>query len=262
MHKILIVNDDGINAPGLETLYQAVSKKADVRVVAPLHEKSGSGLGMTLTKPLRIHKRIYQNSHAYTVNGTPADCVKLALISLYKNPPDLIVSGINRGSNAGRNVLYSGTIGGVIEGVYRNQIPGIAFSFCDYESTDYRVLEQYIYPIIDYVLEHPLPQGTFLNVNFPTMKHYPFKGLRFAKQGMSYWVDNADKRLHPEGFHYYWLSGKWRPCEEPIDSDVQLLDKGFISAVPIHVNELTDLNHYQQHKTIFEDYFEKYQLPS
>ncbi len=255
---VLMVNDDGINAPGLKHLFHALKDKVDLTVVAPLHEKSGAGLSMTLTKPLRILKKPFEGIEAFTVNGTPADCVKLALTSLYETPPDLIVSGINRGSNAGRNVLYSGTIGGVIEGVYRNSIQGIAFSSCEYENTSYEPLQKYVYPIIQHVLEHPLPTGTFLNVNFPRHTESPVKGLKFAKQGRSFWTDNPDKRSHPEGDHYYWLGGKWRDHDEEPESDVHLLGQGYISAVPIHVNELTDHNHFEKHKTIFEDYFDEY----
>lgn len=253
--KILLLNDDGISAPGLRHLFDPVKDFAEIYVVAPVIEKSGAGLSMTLKKPLIIQKATWEgHPEAYSVTGTPADCVKLAMSSILDTPPDLIISGINRGSNAGRNVLYSGTIGGVIEGIYRN-IPGIAFSSHDYDEPNFTAFEKYILPIIQYFMEHPPSPGTLINVNFPSLTTGPVKGLKMARQGRGFWTDNPDKRQHPAGDHYFWLGGKWRHFDEKDDSDVQLLNQGYITVVPIHVDELTDHDHLENHRTTFEERF-------
>ncbi|MBM3184535.1 MAG: 5'/3'-nucleotidase SurE, partial [Chlamydiae bacterium] len=164
---LLITNDDGIHAPGLRHLWESVRAFADVAIVAPIMEKSGCGMSITWGKPLRIQSVIWDNeTSAWSLNGTPADCVKMALSVLLDRPPQLIISGINRGSNAGRTVLYSGTVGGTIEGALKG-IPGIAFSFSDEEVPPLSATQEYIFPLIQYFLEHPLPSETILNVNFP-----------------------------------------------------------------------------------------------
>lgn len=255
--RFLIINDDGIHAPGIRHLYQAVKDYADCFIVAPLAEKSGSGLSMTLTKPLKITPT-YWDAHlkVWHVNGTPADCVKLALNSLLQVPPDLIISGINRGSNAGRNVLYSGTIGGVIEGVYRNNLPGIAFSCSDFKDPNYAHFEKYVYPIIQHFLKHPISPGSLMNVNFPSLSLGKIQGIRIAKQGKGFWTDSPDKRIHPEGDPYFWLGGTWRSYEEDLESDVYLLEQGYITCAPIQINELTDHLLFSKHKPLFEETFE------
>ncbi len=137
---LLVTNDDGIMAPGLKYLWEAISSIADVYIVAPSIEQSGVGLAITIRNPIQILPTPWENgARAWTVTGTPADCVRLGMSVLMESPPDLIVSGINRGANSGRNVLYSGTVGGVIEGVLRN-IPGIAFSCVDFDNPDYKEL--------------------------------------------------------------------------------------------------------------------------
>ncbi|MEL7431921.1 MAG: 5'/3'-nucleotidase SurE [Chlamydiota bacterium] len=259
---VLLVNDDGIRASGLRSLYKALKGKVSLTVVAPLHQKSGSGLGTTLTKPLQIMSDTYfDGSTVYAVNGTPSDCVKLGLISLFpEKKPDFILSGINHGSNAGKTVLYSGTIGGVIEGMFRNEIPGIAFSSCDYDALSYEDFEPYIYPIFRYALEHPAPKGSFLNVNFPKKSTFPIQGIRLTKQGKGFWTDDHDRRIHPEGNPYYWLGGIWKDYEEDPESDVHALQQGFISVAPIHVEDLTDYEHHAQQQEAFNGYFGKERL--
>lgn len=259
--NLLILNDDGISAPGLKHLYRAVHKEVETHIVAPVIEKSGAGLSMTLRKPLKILKVDWEDHpNSYSITGTPADCVKLALNTLLNTPPDLIISGINKGSNAGRNVLYSGTIGGVIEGVYRNNIPGIAFSSHDFANPDYDKFEKYIYPIVRYFLENPITPGTLINVNFPSLSNGPVKGIKMARQGLGFWTDKPDERTHPEGEPYYWLGGQWRTFDEDPLSDVHLLEQGYITVVPIHVNELTDHNHLNEHKDRFEKMINEKQI--
>lgn len=247
--KILITNDDGISAPGIKTLWEALKDYGDITIVAPVIDRSGASLGITMRKPLHIEQASWeQNTSAWKVTGTPADCVKLALAVVLEEKPDLVVSGINRGSNAGRTVLYSGTIGGVIEGCMR-RIPGIAFSMEEQPPPDYSLAKPYIVPIVKHVLESPLPHGTILNVNFPSEN---IQGIKLARQGKSYWMDNPDERIHPEGLTYYWLGGRWDDQEEHEESDVFFLRKGYAAAVPIHVDELTDLSIFQARKNSFE----------
>lgn len=259
MHRpfLLITNDDGINAPGIKHLWQAVHEFADVAIVAPHMEKSGCGLSITWTKPLHIRPVIWEaNVPAWSINGTPADCVKMACSVILERRPQMILSGINRGSNSGCTVLYSGTVGGVIEGAYKN-IPGIAFSFSDSEVPPLSATKEYIFPLVQHLLKHPLPQGTFLNVTFPCNCKEGVKGFRLAKQGRGYWVESPDKRIHPfEGVAYYWLGGKWCSFDEDPESDVFLLDQGYITGVPIHVAQLTDFEALKKQKALVEQIFE------
>ena len=258
----LIINDDGITAPGIKHLWQAVHEYGDTAIVAPHAEKSGCGLSITWTKPLHVRPFPWEGgTPAWSLNGTPADCVKMACSAILEKRPQMILSGINRGSNAGRNVLYSGTIGGIIEGIFKN-IPGIAFSFCDYEVPPVSVTKKYIVPLIKHFLEHPLPQGTLLNVTFPYNCKEGVKGFRMAKQGRGYWVEAPDRRIHPEGIPYYWLGGEWKEVEEDPESDVCLLGQGYITGVPIHVGQLTDSDALKQQKKSVEKLFEETPLDS
>ncbi len=251
--KILITNDDGITAPGLKYLWEALADIADLYIVAPAAEQSGVGLAITIRDPLQIQPVDWERgTKAWKVTGTPADCVRMGISVILDEVPQMIVSGINRGSNSGRNVLYSGTIGGVIEGALRN-VPGIAFSCVDFMNPDYQKTQHLIVPLVKHVLEHPLPKGTLLNVNFPDTKE--ILGIKMARQGKGFWIENPDARIHPEGHSYYWLGGKWHDYDEDEESDVHLLKQGYASAVPIHISELTDLAHFHANKEHFDKHF-------
>lgn len=254
----LITNDDGIHAPGLKLLWESVADWADVAIVAPAAEKSGSGLSITWTKPLRIHSVSWEKeTKAWSLTGTPADCVKMALSVLLEKKPNLILSGINRGSNAGRTVLYSGTVGGIIEGTLRG-VPGIAYSFSDMQPPSLSMVKPHIETVTQYWLRHSLPPGTLLNVNFPLEAEKGVRGIRMAKQGIGYWTEAPEKRLHPEGIPYYWLGGRWTPArEEDPESDVALLEQNYITIAPVHVSELTDHSLLEEHKQPFDPFFEK-----
>jgi 5'-nucleotidase len=251
--RILITNDDGIMAPGIRHLWEALDGVAELYIVAPATEQSAVGLAITIRHPIQIQAVEWKDqTPAWKVTGTPADCVRLGMSVILDFSPDLIVSGINRGSNSGRNVLYSGTIGGIIEGTLRN-IPGIAFSCVDFADPDYSKAVPFIAPLVRHILEHPLPPGTLLNVNFPDVEN--ILGVRLARQGRGFWIEDPDKRVHPEGHDYYWLGGKWHEHEEDEESDVHLLSKGFAAAVPIHISELTDLAHFHDRKEQFNEIF-------
>lgn len=252
---ILITNDDGVYAPGIKQLWKALSPHADLVVVAPSSEQSAVSLSITIRHPLGIKKEewpLAKDTPIWSINGTPADCVKLALSVILPKPPQLIVSGINRGSNAGRNVLYSGTVAGVIEGVMHN-IPGIAFSVSDYINPDYESVEGYILPIIKYVLDNPLPFGTLFNVNFPKNLKEEIKGIRLATQGKEYWTEDPEHREHPmEKNSYYWLGAKLAQFNEEADSDISLLNQGFATVVPILISDLTHQRYVLDQKEKFE----------
>jgi 5'-nucleotidase len=251
---ILVTNDDGVYAPGIKFLCKVVQDIADVVVVAPANEQSAVSLSITIRHPLHIEKIDWPffDAEVWSVNGTPADCVKLALNVVLPRPPQLIVSGVNRGNNAGRNVLYSGTVAAVMEGVMHN-IPGIAFSFADYLNPVFVNLESYISLIIRYTLENPFPEGTLLNVNFPKHTEHGLKGIRLTAQGKEYWAEDPEKRKHPnEGYPYYWLGAKLAQFKEEEDSDIALLREGYATAVPIRIGDLTDYSLLKQNKQKFE----------
>jgi len=236
--KILITNDDGIRAPGIKHLVNSLKNYCELVVVAPLTEQSGVGLSITLRNPLHIEKHsIFEGVSSWSVSGTPADCVKLALNVILDEKPDLIVSGINRGTNAGRNVLYSGTVAAVIEGTMHD-IPGIAFSSYCFHDPSYERLEPYIVPIVENMVKASLPKGTFLNVNFP---RGPIHGAKVTSMGREYWAESPDMRLHPNGeTNYFWLGGELRSYPENDPSDVKALNEGYITMTPVHVHDMTD----------------------
>ncbi|MEN9343581.1 MAG: 5-nucleotidase surE [Chlamydiota bacterium] len=253
--KILVTNDDGIHAPGLRFLWQALQDIADLYIIAPASEKSGVGLGLTTLKPIFIRPVKWEKeTPAWQVSGTPGDCIRLALSTILDFTPDLIVSGINRGSNAGRTVPYSGTVGAAMEGSLRS-ISSLAFSCVDFENPCYELTLPYIVSMVLHYLKSPLPQGTLMNVNFPHAD--TILGIKMAKQGKGFWIESPEERQHPEGHSYYWLGGRWFEIEEEEDSDVHLLKQGYATAVPIHVAQLTDFSYFSEHEKRFNEQMEK-----
>lgn len=252
--KILLTNDDGINAEGIRTLWEGLKDFADLAIVAPAVEQSGKGVSVTFYGPIRAEsKSFFENTPAFAAHGTPADCVKLALGGLLDWTPDLIVSGINHGSNAGRGILYSGTVGCVIQGTLQN-IPGIAFSYTCPDADVFPHVKPYLFPIVEYALEHPFPKGTFLNVNFPKKT---IQGIKMARQGLEYWYETPRKVEHPEGHLEFHLEMSLQDHDEHPESDIALLKAGFVTAVPIHINELTDHTHLEEKRTHFDIFIEK-----
>lgn len=232
--KILLLNDDGIESPGLWELQRAVAPLAETVVVAPATEQSGKGAGMTIAKPLFGRKRESFPCEAWSVEGTPADCVQFAMQNVLSSAPDLIVSGINPGSNAGSFVFVSGTIGGVIEGVLRG-IPGIAFSSSSMKDPQFPRFSPYISKIVHYAtVTHPLPEGTLLNVTFPhprvldTSFQGQIAGYKFTRQGTS----------------------SPHQAKDDTNTDTYWLDHGFITIVPVYVGELTHTAYLEQTQPI------------
>ena len=233
---ILIVNDDGILAPGIRKLISIMNDFGKVVVVAPDNSQSGIGHAITINTTLRCEKVIIDDGpqNEYSVSGTPVDCVKLAVNMILDRKPDLCVSGINHGSNSSINVIYSGTMSAAIEGALE-EIPSIGFSLLDYShDADFYESEVYIRKIVKSVLDHGLPKDICLNVNIPkSRKNEGIKGIRICCQAKANWVEEFDERKDPSGRTYYWLTGKFVNNDSRDDTDEKALENHYISIVPV-----------------------------
>ncbi len=232
---ILISNDDGIWAPGLKALREALETLGEVYVVAPDRPRSATGLGITIHKPLRADKVTFpdSNSRGYAVNGTPSDCVKLAIQALLPAKPDIVVSGINLGPNLGTDVLYSGTVSAALEGVI-NDVPSIAVSQVSWECTDFDYAAQFTKRLVKVVLEKGLPEETLLNVNIPVTKcgEKP-PGIKVTRLGKRRYENIFEKRTDPRGKTYYWMGGEVYDIQEDPDTDIAVTKKGEVSVTPL-----------------------------
>lgn len=231
--NILVVNDDGITAPGIKNLIDVMKELGNVVVVAPDGPQSGMGHAITIGKPLRFDRvYLYEGVEMYKCSGTPVDCVKLAVNKIFKGKkPDLCVSGINHGLNNSINVIYSGTMSAAVEGAIEG-IPSIGFSLDDFsEGADFSHCKKFIKSISEQVLAHGLPQGTLLNVNFP--QGADLKGIKICRQANAKWAEEFDERKDPYQRPYYWLTGKFQNNDRGEDTDVWALDNGFVSIVPV-----------------------------
>ena len=232
---ILVTNDDGITAPGLRALIKTMKTIGDVIVVAPDSPQSGMGHAITIDNTLYSKKVVIdQNEGApeeYSCSGTPADCVKLALQEILDRRPDICVSGINHGSNASINVIYSGTMSAAIEAGIEG-VPAIGFSLCDYTwEANFEPALESIKIIVEQALEHGMPNGTVLNGNIPKSDEAP-KGIRVCRQARANWKEKFDKRQSPMGKNYYWLTGEFELLDKGKDTDEWALAQGYISVVP------------------------------
>jgi 5'-nucleotidase len=241
---ILVTNDDGIHAKGLEALIEIVKPFGKIVVVAPEEGNSGMSHAITIKTPLRIrsHKRT-DNIDFYSVNGTPVDCVKIAMSQILSRQPDLLVSGVNHGSNSSVSILYSGTMAAAIEGCLYG-IPSIGFSLLDYTtSADFSAAIPFGKRIVKQILASGLEKGTCLNVNFPVLPEHEIKGIKICRQNKGTWREEFEKRLDPRGYEYFWLTGYFLN-EEPlsVDTDEYALANGFISIVPVSI----DLTNYKE----------------
>ncbi|MDA8728413.1 5'/3'-nucleotidase SurE [Flavicella sp.] len=232
---ILVTNDDGITAPGIRKLVQVMQSLGDVVVVAPDSPQSGKGHAITLDATLYVNRaHTYTNTTPeYECSGTPADCVKLAIKEVLKRKPDLCVSGINHGSNASINVIYSGTMSAAVEAGIEG-IPSIGFSLLDYDwDANFEGLEPYVKSIASNVLKNGLPDGVVLNVNFPKCGRNPYKGIKIARQARANWNEKFDKRVNPQGKQYYWLTGDFENLDGGEDTDEFALENNYVSVVPV-----------------------------
>ena len=226
---ILVTNDDGIHAKGLRVLSEIAKEFGDVIVVAPNKPQSGMGHAITMTKPLRMNREKINGVEAWSTSGTPVDCVKLAVYEIMHRKPDLVLSGINHGSNSSINVIYSGTMSAAVEGAVEG-IKSIGFSLLSHHpDSDFEPARPYIVSIIKNVLEHRMPTGSCLNVNIPKGK---VKGVKISRQARGYWEDSFDVRKDPMGENYYWLKGDFVNLDQGEDTDIWALANGFISVVP------------------------------
>lgn len=240
---ILVTNDDGVFAPGIKFLTSVAKKYGKVIVVAPDKPQSGMGHAITINSTIRIQKTNYHDvDQEFACNGTPVDCVKMAVNNLLKARPDLVLSGINHGSNSSINVIYSGTMSAAVEGALEGS-PSIGFSLCDYSiEADFTQAKNYIEKIIESALKDKMQKGVCLNVNIPKLKKEDIKGIKVVRQAKANWVERFDERKDPYGREYYWLTGEFVNFEpEAKDTDEWALSNGYISVVPVQA----DMTAYQ-----------------
>lgn len=238
--NILVTNDDGFFAKGLEALIDVAKEFGNVIAVAPDTSQSGMSHALTFKNPVRLSSVVNNAGHQiYSVSGTPVDCVKMALDKICDVKPDLLFSGINHGSNASISAIYSGTVATAREGCL-NGIASIAFSSLDFSSDgEFEFMKPYMRNIIQQVIENGLPEGVFLNVNFPCHDIEHFKGLRVCRQAKGVWVEEFINRKDPMERDYFWLTGYFRNFEKDArDTDEWLLSQNYASVVPLKV-ELT-----------------------
>lgn len=233
---ILVSNDDGIDAPGLSALAEAMRSLGEVFIAAPVHEQSAVGHAITIRDPVRAREvdlNIAEGVIAYSVKGTPADCVKLAVNQLLPRRPDLVVSGINRGPNTAVNVIYSGTVSAATEAAILG-IDSIAFSLCSWEGGDYGPSQDVAQRIAARVLKQGLPPGILLNVNVPLLPLDQLRGILPTRQARSRWEESFHERVDPNNQPYYWLTGTFVNLDEGENTDIWAVDNGYVSVTPIH----------------------------
>ncbi|OYX22192.1 MAG: 5'/3'-nucleotidase SurE [Algoriphagus sp. 32-45-6] len=231
---ILVSNDDGITSKGIRVLVAAMKKIGDVVVVAPDSPQSGMGHAITIGETLRLYEEdIFEDVLAFKSSGTPADCVKLAKHYVLKDrTPDLVVSGINHGSNTSISVLYSGTMSAAIEGALEGY-PSIGFSLCDFSSkADFSHVEEWVEKIARQVLERGIPKGVALNVNFPPKRNEQIKGIKVCRQADAKWQEEFAERFDPTGRKYFWMAGNFVNFDKGEDNDEWAIANNYISIVP------------------------------
>ncbi len=231
---ILITNDDGVTAPGILNLVEAVKDLGKIVVVAPDKPQSGMGHAITIGQPLRLHKiHAIDNIETWSCTGTPVDCVKLAVDKVLHRKPDLCLSGINHGANHSINVIYSGTMSAAVEAAIES-IPSVGFSLLDYSiDADFSGARKYARIIVEKMLQGKLDKHFVLNVNIPSVPVELLKGMRICKQAYAKYVEDFIERQDPNGRHYYWLTGEFVNFDKGKDTDVWALDNNYVSIVPV-----------------------------
>lgn len=238
--KILVTNDDGIDSAGIAALAMSLKEIGEVTVVAPHEEQSAVGHGITMKYPLRVFN--YQKNgtfFGYAVEGTPADCVKMGIRNILGESPDIVISGINHGSNTAINIIYSGTVSAAREAAIMD-VPAIAISVASHEASDFRYAAKVAKMLALKVNEHSLPRGTLLNVNVPNFPEEEIAGILVTKQSKAKWDDIYEKRTDPYGKDYYWLTGSLVEIENELETDQLAIKNKYVSVTPIHF----DLTHY------------------
>lgn len=239
---ILVTNDDGISAPGIRNLIEAVKGLGKIVVVAPDKPQSGMGHAITIGIPLRLNKvNLFGDIEAYQCTGTPVDCVKLAVDKILHHKPDICISGINHGANHSINVIYSGTMSAAVEAAIES-IPSIGFSSLDYSlEADFTAPRKYARMIVEQMLKNPTDKHTVLNVNFPIASVDEIKGVKICRQAYAKYEEDFIERHDPHGRKYYWLTGEFVNFDEGTDTDVWALANNYVSVVPVQF----DLTHYR-----------------
>lgn len=239
--NILVSNDDGIDAPGIYAVVNELKKIGNVTVVAPDEQRSAVGHAITMNYPLRV-KKFFKNKKffGYAVEGTPADSVKIAVRTVLNEKPDLLISGINHGSNTAINIIYSGTVSAATEGTILG-IPSIAVSLTTYDKPDFRFAAKLSRRLAAIVLQKGLPKDTMLNVNVPHLKEKDIRGVRITRQGKSRWDDTFEMRRDPNNKEYYWLTGKLEVLDISEETDLISIFNKYVSITPIHF----DLTNYK-----------------
>lgn len=250
---ILVTNDDGINAKGINCLIEVARKFGDVVVVAPDKPQSAMGHAITINAILHVDEvSEIGNIKRLSTSGTPVDCVKLAVNEILDRKPDLVLSGINHGSNASINVIYSGTMSAAVEAAVEG-IPAIGFSVQDYSAdADFEASMHYAEQIIPHFMNNPMPKGMCLNVNVPKLPLSEIKGVKVCHQANANWEEKFDKRTNPSGHVYYWLTGDFVNYEVGEDTDLWALDNGYVSIVPTQF-DMTDYSSIDSLKNIFDN---------
>ncbi len=244
---ILITNDDGITAPGIRNLVEAVKGLGKVVVVAPDKPQSGMGHAITIGQPLRMNKvDIFGGVEAWQTSGTPVDCVKLAVDKILHRKPTICLSGINHGANHSINVIYSGTMSAAMEAAIES-IPSIGFSLLDYNiEADFTAARFYVHKIVSALLSKKMDRHLLLNVNIPAAPLELLKGIKVCKQAYAKYEEDFDERKDPQGKKYYWLTGKFVNFDKSKDTDVWALNHNYVSVVPVQF----DLTNYTLKKQL------------
>ena len=244
---ILITNDDGITAPGIRNLVEAVRGLGQVVVVAPDKPQSGMGHAITIGVPLRLNKvDIYGDIEAWQTSGTPVDCVKLAVDKILHRKPDICLSGINHGANHSINVIYSGTMSAAMEASIES-IPSVGFSLLDYKyEADFTAAKHYVHMIVKSLLATKMDKHLLLNVNIPSVPLEEIKGMKVCRQAYAKYEEDFDERIDPQGKKYYWLTGEFVNFDKGEDTDVWALQHNYVSVVPVQF----DLTNYELKKEL------------
>ena len=239
---ILITNDDGVTAPGIMNLVEAVKDLGKVVVVAPDKPQSGMGHAITIGQPLRLQKvNMFGDIEAYSCTGTPVDCVKLAVDKVLHRKPDLCLSGINHGANHSINVIYSGTMSAAVEAAIES-IPSAGFSLLDYSiEADFTGARKYVRLVVEKMLTTKLEKHTVFNVNIPALPIEVLKGFKLCRQAYAKYEEDFMERQDPHGKMYYWLTGEFVNFDKGKDTDVWALANGYVSIVPVQF----DMTHYE-----------------
>ncbi|GAC1382714.1 MAG: 5'/3'-nucleotidase SurE [Ginsengibacter sp.] len=239
---ILITNDDGITAPGIKNLVEAVKGLGEIFVVAPDKPQSGMGHAITIGVPLRLNKveGMFEGATSWQTSGTPVDCIKLAVDKVLHRKPDICLSGINHGANHSINVIYSGTMSAAMEACIES-IPSVGFSLLDYRfEADFTASKHYVRKIVSSLLKTKMDKHLLLNVNIPAVPLEEIKGIKIVRQAYAKYDEDFDERTDPHGKKYYWLTGEFKNFDKGSDTDVWALENNYVSVVPVQF----DLTNY------------------